>query len=120
MFQPINTEDLLQRDLHMGIEAKNFMRTNIWKYIDQKITQKCISAMHNLRNCDPNDWKKVQEFQNEINVAELGRVFLMEAISEGYNAQKLIDENELESPYKLSDFAGNELYEEDDGNNYVD
>ena len=112
MFQPINTEDQLQHDLHMGIEAKNFMRTNIWKYLDERITEKCISAMHGLRNCDPTDWKQVQSFQNEIKVAEASRVFLMEAISEGYNAQKMLDELEIDSPYSLSDFAGNDEYEQ--------
>ena len=90
---------------HLGIEAKNFIKSTLGRYLIKKIDDQVTDALHRLRNADPHLPYEIQAIQNEIKIAEASKYFLLEAVHEGYNCQRLIEENEMEQTnYRLSDF----------------
>jgi hypothetical protein len=91
--------------VYLGIQARNFLNSNIGKYLLNKIDKQVESALHNLRNVDPYNPQDIQKYQNDIRVAESSKAFLREAINEGFNAQQRIDEQEEELNNNLSDYA---------------
>jgi hypothetical protein len=78
----------------MGIEAEDFCRTSLGKFILGKADGEIQEATADLVSADPEDIKLNRELRNKIHVARMFKVWLGEAISVGRVAHDQLDEQE--------------------------
>jgi hypothetical protein len=87
--------------LALGDQAHAFFTSDVGTYVLQRAQEKIDAAKIKLINCDPYQYQKVMQYQNEIKIAEYGIKLLNELIIAGETAERNL---QLESDEKESGF----------------
>lgn len=86
MVNPVSEYELLLSHAQLGDEARRFLKSNLGKFLIERISSQEKQALNQLRTVDPYDAKAVQKCQNEIAIAVMSKNFLIEAMIMGDNA----------------------------------
>ena len=95
-----NELDRLIQASNCGIDAKEFLSSDVGRRIISKADEMISLAMEKLSKVDPFNGQEIQRIQNEIKVANMFQVFMHEIVIEAFNAneklQQLDEFNESE------------------------
>lgn len=80
----------------LGEEVDNFFQSSVGKYLMQRTDAEILAGFKGLKDCDPEDPKLVRKFQNQIWRAESVRDWLEEAVLDGLNATKVLEDRRTE------------------------
>lgn len=89
---PTAEQRLLLAEVDLGLEADQFLRSKIGKYIVGRATDQSEAAMEKLKIVDPTDAKAVQSIQNDIWRADTLATWITDLIRGGKNAEDQINQ----------------------------
>lgn len=75
-----------------GLAAKEFISSQFGKHIVNRASIEVDDALAEFIEADPTNAKSIASIQNRIHVAQSAIQWLMEAITEGENAMRELDE----------------------------
>jgi hypothetical protein len=76
---------------HIGIEAQEFIKSELYAKIIERSQAQSQEAILKLIDADPEDQKEIRKLQNEIRVAEMFQKFVVDCINDGIIAESAID-----------------------------
>jgi hypothetical protein len=92
----VQQDDGFRRELlgevQLGIDAEHFMGTQLGQYLERRAQETALTAMQELKVCDPADTKRIQSLQNAVFRAESFVLWIDECIKEGLNAEQTLQE----------------------------
>lgn len=83
---------MLMESAALGMAAKEFMACDFGKHIVSKASAEVDQALSELIECPPGDAEQIRSIQNRVHVAQSAVRWLVEAINEGDNAMRDLDE----------------------------
>lgn len=83
-------EQLDKSDL--GKECSDFIDSKIGRYLMDRAEKDQQAAYQEFKDADITDAKAIQSIQSKVNAPGISFAWLMDAINEGNNAQKIIAE----------------------------
>lgn len=90
------TEESIIRELQVehafGNEVKAFLQSNIGRYLISRAEAERAEALEALANADPDNGKTIRTLQTSIRVVDHIQRWLAEAISEGSEAARLLED----------------------------
>jgi hypothetical protein len=75
----------------LGIEAESFGKSHVGRYIYDCIDRDIEKFTRELIACDPGNVDENRRIRNDIHVRELFVIWIKEAISSGFNAEKELE-----------------------------
>lgn len=88
--------DVLVAEAVLGRDAEEFMRGDLWKYIDGRIEMEVSEAQDALAVVSPWRRNRIRQLQNAIWRAKEIRGWLLELVTSGTAAESLLSETEQE------------------------
>lgn len=86
-------EDLMPVAI-FGRQVGQFMSSDIGKYMLGRARDQYEAALDEFKRCDVNDVEVVRGLQNQMKMAENVRSWLEQAVQEGLQALKLLEDGE--------------------------
>jgi hypothetical protein len=74
-----------------GREVENFLGTNIGRYLIKRSEDDVDAAVDQLKKVFPWRWRKIQQLQNKIAVAESIQGYIADAVLRGINSTNIIE-----------------------------
>lgn len=94
----LNTLDPESRSLYaeadLGRQAKEFMASELGRYMLGCARQDLEVAHQKLARTLPFRWRRIQALQNDIRVAEMFLLYLRDLIIQGTSAEKQLEERD--------------------------
>ena len=84
-------EDQYTQEARLGIDCDRFLASSIGKYLWGRVDEQVESAEIEFRSVDVHDSNAVQKIQNNIRVAELFKIWMLDAIQQGQVAEDVIE-----------------------------
>lgn len=85
------SEEHLFDAAHIGIEAQEFMKSELYAKIIERSRAQSQEAIVKLIDVDPEDQKEIRRLQNEVRVAEMFQKFIIDCINDGIVAENAIE-----------------------------
>lgn len=82
----------LLKSVEFGIEVEAFLRTPIGQYLARRAEEERAAALEELATVSPINVEAIRKLQNVIARADAFGYWLAEAVSEGQNAIRVIEE----------------------------
>ncbi len=82
----------LLRTVEIGLDAQQFLGTNIGRYLIERAEGEVAAAIDQLKVIDPDDRAGIQKLQNQIWRAESIQFWLADLIQEGTNAEETLQQ----------------------------
>ncbi len=84
----------MKAEFLLGLEAVEFAKSEIGRYMIGRARQDRNEAMEKLKDTLPWRYRKIQQLQNTIWRAERFEEYLSELIINGKNAERILDDND--------------------------
>ena len=83
----------LFKDVNLGLDVEAFMQSSVGKMILAKAENELESGFGQLVNANPNDTSTIVQLQSQCKRALTLKSWLAEAINNGLNAERELNEN---------------------------
>jgi hypothetical protein len=87
----MNREDPLVEQAVFGKMVEDFLGTDVGRYLIKRTEDDVDAATDQLKKVFPWRWRKIQQLQNKIAVAESIQGYIADAVLRGQNAMNIIE-----------------------------
>lgn len=78
----------IRATIEFGMDVKQFMGTNLGRFLQAKANAKIEAARDAMTSVDPEDPKAIRKLQNDVAVGSMFLQWMGEAVTEGENAER--------------------------------